>query len=110
MAAVRESQPAAGLESLSFPGVDHKGPFCRPLIGRKLTDSFGAARSGGRRHEGVDIFAPEGTPIHAVSGGTVVQGFGNSLGGNVVRIQGDDGRYYYYAHLKAGSFDHLRVG
>jgi hypothetical protein len=98
------------LDSLSFPGVDRKGPFARPLIGAKLTDSFGAARSGGRKHEGIDIFAPEGTPIHAVTGGTVVQGFSNSLGGNVVRIQGDDGRFYYYAHLKDGSSSHLEVG
>jgi hypothetical protein len=98
------------LNSLSFPGVDRTGPFARPIIGAKLTNTFGAPRSGGRHHEGEDIFAPEGTPIHAVAGGTVVQGFSNSLGGNVVRIQGDDGRYYYYAHLKDDSFDHLQVG
>lgn len=111
MAGVQASRvEAAGLESVSFPGIDGKGPLVRPLIGRKLSDSFGAPRSGGRKHEGVDIFAPEGTPIHAVASGTIVQGFQNSLGGNVVRIQGDDGRYYYYAHLKDGSFGHLEVG
>ena len=82
----------------------------RPIPGAKLTDTFGAARSGGRKHEGIDIFAPEGTPIHAVAGGTIVQGFTNGLGGNVVRIQGDDGRFYYYAHLTPGSTDHLQVG
>jgi Peptidase family M23/Bacterial TSP3 repeat len=98
------------IDSLSFPGVQAKGPYCRPLVDGKLTDTFGAPRSGGRKHMGIDIFAPEGTPIHAIAGGTVVQGFGNELGGNVVRIQGDDGRYYYYAHLKAHSFDHLKVG
>jgi hypothetical protein len=100
----------ADVDSLSFAGVDKKGPFARPLIGRKLVDTFGAPRSGGRRHEGEDIFAPEGTPIHAVAGGTIVKGFSNPLGGNVVRIQGDDGRFYYYAHLKGGTFDHLKVG
>jgi hypothetical protein len=86
------------------------GALVRPIPGAKLTDTFGAARSGGRKHEGIDIFAPEGTPIHAVAGGTVVQGFTNGLGGNVVRIQGDDGRFYYYAHLTDGSTNHLRVG
>ena len=86
------------------------GALVRPIPGAKLTDTFGAARSGGRKHEGIDIFAPEGTPIHAVAGGTVVQGFQNSLGGVVVRIQGDDGRFYYYAHMTPGSTDHLRVG
>jgi hypothetical protein len=28
----------------------------------------------------------------------------------VVRIQGDDGRFYYYAHLKPGTQSHLKVG
>ena len=98
------------VDSLSFPGVTTKGPVFRPIIDGKLTDTFGAPRPGGRKHEGIDIFAKEGTPIHAIAGGTVVQGFGNALGGNVVRIQGDDGRFYYYAHLKDGSFDHLHVG
>jgi hypothetical protein len=82
----------------------------RPVTGAKLVDTWGAARSGGRRHEGIDIMAPEGTPIHAVAGGTIVQGFQNQFGGIVVRIQGDDGRFYYYAHLTPGSTDHLRVG
>ena len=81
------------------PGSGRRGGAGRPIQGAKLTDTFGAARSGGRKHEGIDIFAPEGTPIHAVAGGTIVQGFTNGLGGNVVRIQGDDGRFYYYAHL-----------
>jgi hypothetical protein len=82
----------------------------RPVTGAKLVDTWGAARSGGRRHEGIDIMAPEGSPIHAVAGGTIVQGFQNQFGGIVVRIQGDDGRFYYYAHLTPGSTDHLRVG
>jgi murein DD-endopeptidase MepM/ murein hydrolase activator NlpD len=72
MVGVRDSQISAELESLSFPGVDRKSPFCQPLTGRKLTDTFGAPRPGGRKHEGVDIFAPEGTPIHAITSGTVV--------------------------------------
>jgi len=110
MVGVRESQAAGGLETLAFPGVDVKGPFAQPVTGAKLTDTFGAPRPGGRQHEGVDIFAPEGTPIHAVTGGTVVQGFKNALGGNVVRIQGDDGRFYFYAHLTDGSSSHLEVG
>lgn len=100
----------AGYDSLGFPGFDRPGPVVRPVQGATLTDTWGAARSGGRSHEGIDIFAPERTPIHAVAGGTIVQGFTSSLGGNVVRIQGDDGRYYYYAHLADDTFDHLQVG
>lgn len=82
----------------------------RPIEDGVLTDSWHAPRAHNRVHEGIDIFAPSGTPIHAVTGGTVVKGFHNSLGGVVVRIQGDDGNYYYYAHLKEGSTDQLQVG
>lgn len=91
-------------------GFGAAGGLVRPVTGAKLVDTWGAARSGGRRHEGIDIMAPEGSPIHAVAGGTIVQGFQNQFGGIVVRIQGDDGRFYYYAHLTPGSTDHLRVG
>jgi len=102
--------PVATAPAPASAGFGASGGLVRPIPGAKLTDTFGAARSGGRKHEGIDIFAPEGTPIHAVAGGTIVQGFTNGLGGNVVRIQGDDGRFYYYAHLTPGSTDNLRVG
>lgn len=94
----------------AMPGFGAGGGLVRPVTGAKLVDTWGAARSGGRSHEGIDIMAPEGTPIHAIAGGTIVQGFQNQYGGVVVRIQGDDGRFYYYAHLTPGSIDHLRVG
>jgi murein DD-endopeptidase MepM/ murein hydrolase activator NlpD len=90
----------------SLRGIDH----VRPIEDGVLTDTWHAARAGGHVHEGIDIFAKTGTPIHAVSGGTVVKGFSDPRGGVVVRIQGDDGNYYYYAHLKPGSEKALHVG
>jgi murein DD-endopeptidase MepM/ murein hydrolase activator NlpD len=61
-------------------------------------DSWGAPRSGGRRHQGVDMLAPTGTPLQAVVSGEVVQG-GNRLGGITLTLLGDNGNRYYYAHL-----------
>lgn len=103
-------QGSAVADALTYSGVSGSGPTCQPVSDARLTDTFGAARAGGRHHEGIDIFAARGTPIHAVASGTVVQGFSNSIGGVVVRVQGDDGRYYYYAHLVPGSQSHLQVG
>ena len=98
-------------ELAPVPGLRPRRPLLPAGLRREPRRHVRRARSGGRRHEGIDIFADEGTPIHAITGGTVVQGFdGGNLGGVVVRIQGDDGRYYYYAHLKEGSTDHLEVG
>jgi murein DD-endopeptidase MepM/ murein hydrolase activator NlpD len=63
-------------------------------------DSWGAPRSGGRRHQGVDMIAPTGTPLQAVIGGFVTQK-DNRLGGITISLQGDNGNRYYYAHLSA---------
>jgi len=72
-----------------------------PVIGSTwYEDSFGADREGGkRRHEGTDVFGKEGIPIVSVCGGKVEQIGWNRLGGERVGIRGDDGNYYYYAHL-----------
>jgi murein DD-endopeptidase MepM/ murein hydrolase activator NlpD len=73
-----------------------------PVMGvapSSLTSSWGAPRSGGRRHEGIDIFAPRGTPVVAATRGEVVRVGQNRLGGNVVWVAGAGARLYYYAHL-----------
>jgi murein DD-endopeptidase MepM/ murein hydrolase activator NlpD len=63
-----------------------------------FVDSWGAARSGGRRHQGVDMMAPRGTPNVAIVSGTITQKSG-SLSGLGVYLRGDDGNTYYYFHL-----------
>lgn len=51
-------------------------------------------------HEGIDLFAVEGTPIQAVVDGVVAKvGYG-SIGGFAVWLNGDDGITYYYGHMQ----------
>jgi murein DD-endopeptidase MepM/ murein hydrolase activator NlpD len=78
------------------------GEYRFPVIGETwFEDTFGADREGGkRRHEGTDLFGKEGTPIVSTCGGKVEQLGWNRLGGERVGIRGDDGNYYYYAHLQ----------
>jgi murein DD-endopeptidase MepM/ murein hydrolase activator NlpD len=68
---------------------------------RAIGSAFGADRDGGRRrHQGVDIFAPRGTPAVAATGGFVSSTAPNRLGGNVVWLLDPDRRQVlYYAHL-----------
>jgi murein DD-endopeptidase MepM/ murein hydrolase activator NlpD len=61
-------------------------------------DTWGAPRSGGRSHQGVDLIGARGLPLVAVVDGFVQQKT-NSLGGNAVWLSGADGNKYYYAHL-----------
>ena len=71
-----------------------------PLPEQNLTDTWGAARSQGRSHEGIDIFAARGTPIQSTTQGIVKKVGKNNLGGRVVVVVGPGGAGHYYAHLE----------
>lgn len=65
----------------------------------QVADTWGGARSQGRRHEGVDIFAAEGTAVLSSTVGLVEHIGVNDLGGKVVRVFGPNASRHYYAHL-----------
>ncbi|MDF2731947.1 MAG: putative metalloendopeptidase, partial [Desertimonas sp.] len=71
-----------------------------PVRGAAYSDTWGASRSGGRSHQGVDMLAGSGTPIVAVVSGSV-QFKQTSLGGNSAWISGNDGNRYFFAHLSS---------
>ncbi|WP_188900426.1 M23 family metallopeptidase [Deinococcus aerophilus] len=77
-----------------------EGSLPNPLPGQGLTDTWGAARSQGRRHEGIDIFAARHTPIRATTRGMVLNVGPNGLGGRTVMLLGPGGQRHYYAHLE----------
>ena len=64
---------------------------------------FGAQRDAGRRtHEGIDIFAPRGTPVLAAAAGVATWVGENRLGGTVIMIRDRErAEGHYYAHLEA---------
>jgi Peptidase family M23 len=64
----------------------------------------GAGLGAGRNHKGFDMMAAKGTPVVAVYGGVINNKWNadsNPKGGNALKLQGNDGRYYYYAHLQS---------
>lgn len=68
---------------------------------RAIGSFYGDNRDGGnRRHEGIDIFAPKGTPVIAPADGVITRVSTSRLGGKVVWMR-DAGRNhsYYFAHL-----------
>jgi peptidoglycan LD-endopeptidase LytH len=76
-----------------------------PVVGIKpdqLVDTYDAARGAGRRHDAIDIMAPEGTPVIAVADGTIEKLFNSVRGGLTIYERSADHNWvYYYAHLSA---------
>ncbi|GAA4358534.1 hypothetical protein GCM10023185_24340 [Hymenobacter saemangeumensis] len=75
-----------------------------PVLGRSdaaVGSFWGAERDrGARRHEGIDIFAPRGTPVVAAAGGYITRTGITPLGGRVVWLADTEhGAHLYYAHL-----------
>jgi len=65
----------------------------------RFRDTWGAPRSGGRRHKGTDVFAAYRAPVYAITSGVVHRHSNSGLGGIGLYLRGDDGNIYYYAHL-----------
>jgi len=69
-----------------------------------FSDSWGAPRGNGRRHEGVDLFAASRSHVYAVVDGTLTRRAWDQPGrraGNAWWLTATDGSgtYYFYAHL-----------
>lgn len=75
------------------------GSAC-PVAGAvSFSDTWGAPRSGGRTHKGVDMMAARGTPIVAIFDGKIRRISSSNLGGKQVYLRDADGDQYFYAHL-----------
>jgi murein DD-endopeptidase MepM/ murein hydrolase activator NlpD len=92
--------PAGGnaRSAARFRFYDHRFPV---RGGHSYGDRFGVPRSGGRTHEGQDLWAGCGTRLEAARGGTVqFKGYSGSLYGHFLVIDGrQTERDYMYAHL-----------
>jgi murein DD-endopeptidase MepM/ murein hydrolase activator NlpD len=99
-AAAQRGARTASAPAPSGPIVTGSGFLCPVQGAVSFVDSWGAPRSGGRRHQGVDMMARTGTPTVAPVSGTVSHR-GSSLGGLSWYVNGDDGNLYYGTHLSA---------
>lgn len=95
----------------------YRYPIDGPHADRGGIGYFGAARNGGRIHEGFDVNSPCGTPVVAARGGRVVRSvYDPVLYGNLVQVRGRrTHRVAWYAHLQFGTprpavGEHVRTG
>jgi murein DD-endopeptidase MepM/ murein hydrolase activator NlpD len=78
-------------------------PVVGAVAGRDYSNDWGYPRSGGRYHQGNDMFANRGTPVVAVADGVITSwnppSSPTSLGGVTVTYRIGDGSEWYNAHL-----------
>ena len=100
--AARQAAAAAGpAYTNTVPPPAVAGKTCPVGTPNGFIDSWGFPRSGGRTHEGVDMFAPYGTPLYAVADGYIYRSYTNPLGGLAINLIDEAGNMYYYAHMSA---------
>lgn len=114
--APREMAPAGQVTNVTAPGAAPVAVAEGLVVGPaglaipvenvkqgELTDTYTAARAGGRTHDAIDIMAAEGTPVIAAADGTIEKlFFSNGGGGNTIYERSKDGKWmYYYAHLSS---------
>ena len=93
----KASSPSRSAKKKKVPTVKpRKGVLIWPTKGT-LTSSFG--KRNGRKHEGIDIAAPKGTPIYSAAEGEVVfSGWGPTGYGKMVIIKHQHHLTTVYAH------------
>ena len=104
LATVARAEPSAAAAAADATAVAHLRSLLFPVGGAdsmKLDDSFDAPRDGGaRKHNAIDIMAPRGTPILAVSDGRILRLVKSAKGGLSLYASDLEDRFvYYYAHL-----------
>jgi len=106
-----QEAPAVSREAemvVSVPFVAPTSDAADPLLAlpvkgirpTELYDSFSDKRSGGRRHEAIDIIADLNTPVLAARDGRIARLENNPRGGlSIYQLDPREQFVYYYAHL-----------
>lgn len=100
------SAPSEPLQPAPEPST--RSSATRPILGSRVKwlSLFGAKRSGGRSHKGLDLGADTGTPVYSPLPGVVLASDpdGKRRGyGNTVIVQHEDGTATLYSHLDSRS-------
>jgi murein DD-endopeptidase MepM/ murein hydrolase activator NlpD len=97
---ISEPQPqvtAVGTKPVAtFTGT---GSLISPLTNIEISSAFGSR--GNRRHQGVDMRSPSGTPIHAADDGVVTTSKYQGSYGNLIILSHGKGLETYYAHCSS---------
>lgn len=90
---------AAGAPKLSSAGRFSK--FTLPVTPAGFANTWGAPRSGGRKHQGTDVMSPCGSPVIAVTDGSIQRLASSGAGGTSLYLRASNGDVFFYAHLRS---------
>ncbi len=111
-AAPAPAAPVAAAAPAPAPVVRSTGGMTCPVAGAvSFIDSWGAPRAG-HTHQGTDMMAAYGTPVVAITSGTITYAAYDGSGGNMIFLSGDDGHQYWYMHNQQNlvTGGHVSVG
>jgi murein DD-endopeptidase MepM/ murein hydrolase activator NlpD len=98
---LRQANPPTLVPLRPTPHVGARDGVC-PVKGPvRIGQGWGAPRDGGRRrHQGIDLLAPTGTPLVAVASGHIsrLSNTDRGRGGISLWLRDTRGTAYYYAH------------
>lgn len=93
----------SGVKGVSFAEYTVSAPATLPLDNLRLTSPFGYRTNpvSGEYgfHTGIDLAAPEGTPVAAAYAGRVTESGESDVWGKYVLVEHSDGFETYYCHL-----------
>jgi murein DD-endopeptidase MepM/ murein hydrolase activator NlpD len=96
--AARDAKRKAKKEAAAKAKAEREAKkWVRPIGKWNLTSGYGSR--WGRLHAGLDLAAPIGTPLKAMTSGTVVNTSYSGGRGNMLEIQHWDGTVVVYAHM-----------
>jgi murein DD-endopeptidase MepM/ murein hydrolase activator NlpD len=102
----------ASVSTGSSMEIHISGNMTCPVAGPvSFVDSWHEPRDG-HLHEGVDMMADYGTPVVAITSGTISFAEYDSSGGYLLFLDGDDGNSYWYMHNQQNliTSGHVDVG
>jgi murein DD-endopeptidase MepM/ murein hydrolase activator NlpD len=83
---------------IRYIDADGMIPWDQVVTDGRYTSSFGPRN--GSQHRGIDLAAPEGTPINAFASGKVVHTGSSSTWGNYIVIEHSDNYFSLYSHIR----------